>query len=243
MFSFTPQIAIALLVLSGNSLALADTSDTASTGVSSDQGSMAAASSVNGSISGRVEHRTLSGQTANQQPVNLKQTDETIRHSLKNVADSAHHLQHTVHSIIYEITREEFVTVAEPNVIGPMVIPAMGPNPFIVGDYLPPRKKYMDLFAGQVQSLLGMLIEEGSSLPDTKENDPQLSAKLVEIKKDLDNLNKQNGLLQTLMAGPSYDNLKIGRQALLISDELDSLKKMLKESEQRIGNDVKHDPE
>ncbi len=231
---------LSCLILSGQSLALADVS--AST-TSINGNSLAAASSTSGSISGRVEHRQLSGQTTNQQTESPKQADQMIRHSLKNVSDSAHHLQNTIRDIVYEITRQQYVTPVEPNIIGSVVIPAMGPGTIAIGGYLPPRKKYMDLFAGHAQSLLTMLMEEGASLPDTSDNDSDLSAKLVKIRQVLDNLKAQNVLLQASMAGPSYENLVIGKQVVAMSDQLDDLKKLLKESEQRIGKDIKHDPE
>lgn len=175
----------------------------------------------------------------------LKQEDETIRLSLKSVADSAHHLQETLRNIVYEITRQRYVTASEPNVIGPMVVPAipMPTGQIAMGDYLPPRQKYMSNFAAQVQTLLTMLIEEGSTLPSHAEVDSELSSQFSLIKSDLDYLRVKNQSLQAAMIGPSYENLAVGRVVVNMSDKLDEIKKLLKEAEHRESEAIKHDPE
>jgi hypothetical protein len=168
--------------------------------------------------------------------VNLKQTDEDVEAKLKNVAASAHHLQKTIHEIIYEIARQEHVTASEPNVIGPTVIPAI-PNPtgvIAMGDFLPPRKKYMDLFAEQSRSLLMMLNEEGSTLPDSLEADNQANTQLANVKTLLNDLRVQNDALLNSMTGPKYNNILIGKQAIKMSDDLDQIQKLLKECEKHV---------
>jgi hypothetical protein len=248
MFSFKliASIALASLFISGHSFALADAT-AKTTGIDGNAVDTSAASG--GSLSGGVENHkfagALSAQTGNQQLADKKESDEAIRHALKNVADSAHHMQERMHDIIYEITRQEYVTAGEPNVVGPTVIPAipMPTGTIAMGGYLAPRKKYMDFFAAQTKSLLTMLIEEGSNLPSTLPRDANMSAKLSMIKGDLNALQEENNSLQPLMIGPTYDNLKIGRQALLMSSKLDDLKKLLKDSERSISKDIKHDPE
>ncbi len=170
-----------------------------------------------------------------------KTNDESLQLALKNVSASAHHLQQTVHEIIFEITRQEEVVVGQPNVVGSTVIPAI-PAPtgaIAVGGYFPPREKYMRHFAQQAHDLLVMLSEESLSLPFGSESDNNLSANLINIKNSLNNLRSQNDELQKLMAGPTYSNLLIGKQALSMSDELDKLKKLLKDSESRLHKDIK----
>jgi hypothetical protein len=168
--------------------------------------------------------------------VNLKQPDEDVEAKLKNVAASAHHLQKTIHEIIYEIARQEYVTASEPNVIGPTVIPAI-PNPtgaIAMGNFLPPRKKYMDLFAEQSRSLLMMLNEEGSTLPDSLEADNQANTQLANVKTLLNDLRVQNDALLNSMTGPKYNNILIGKQAIKMSDDLDQIQKLLKECEKHV---------
>jgi hypothetical protein len=183
--------------------------------------------------------------TVKQPAESPKQEDEVIRTSLKSVADSAHHLQEALRNIVFEITRQRYVTAAEPNVVGPVVIPArpMPTGQIPIGEYLPPRQKYMTNFAGQVQSLLTMLIEEASTLPSNDSADSELSSELSLIKSHLEYLRAQNLSLQPLMVGPEYEDLAVGRVVVTMSDKLDEIKKLLKEAEHRVNKDIKHDPE
>jgi len=173
---------------------------------------------------------------------NLKQTEEDTEIKLKNVAASAHHLQKTIHEIIFEITRQEYVTASEPEVVGPIVIPAIPPPTGVIamGSFLPPRKKYIDLFAQEAASLMTMLNEEGASLPDSIEADSQSSTQLANVKRILADLKTQNDALISSMSDTKYNNLLIGKQAIKMSDDLDQVQKLLKECEKYVQKDIKH---
>jgi hypothetical protein len=171
----------------------------------------------------------------------IKQIDENVRVKLKDLADSAHHLQKTVHEIIFEITRQEYVNASEPEVVGPIVIPAIPPPTGVIamGGFFPPRKKYIDFYADQARDLLMMLSEEGSSLPDKIEGDEKLNAELPKLKKALEDLRQENDSLQNSMMGPTYNNLAIGKQAVKVSDQLDQIQKLIKDCQKNIHIDLK----
>ncbi len=177
-------------------------------------------------------------QAGAQPNTNLEQ-DENIVTQLKDVAASAHHLQKTVHEIIFEMTRQEYVSGSPPDVVGAMVIPAF-PTPtgmIATGEFLPPRKKYMDFYSEQARNLFMMLDEEGMSLPDSLAGDDQLNMDLINFKKALSNLKIENDALLSAMAGPKYDSVSIGKPAVKMSDDLDQIQKLLKECEKRIHKD------
>ncbi len=175
-------------------------------------------------------NNTLSGKVSAE---NHKKNDDSLKLGIQDVIDSAHHLQLNLRDIIYEVTRQNYVSIMQPNVIGSMVLPSV-PTQIAMGGYLPPRGKYMRFFAAQTQSLLGMLSESVSVLPADLNNDPTLDEQLKLLNTGLDNLRLQNHSLQDLMAGSTYDNLAIGKQSLLMSDQLDAMKKLLKKTEKRI---------
>lgn len=171
----------------------------------------------------------------------IKQTNENVQIKLKDLSDSAHHLQKTVHEIIFEITRQEYVNASEPEVVGPIVIPAIPPPTGVIamGGFFPPRKKYIDFYADQARDLLMMLSEEGASLPDKAEGDEQLNAELSKLKKALEDLRQENDSLQNTMMGPTYNNLAIGKQAVKVSDQLDQMQKLIKDCQKNIRTDIK----
>ena len=179
--------------------------------------------------------------TNHEQNSHLEQIDEKLEIELKNVATSAHHLQKTIHDIIFEITRQEYVRSSEPEVAGPIVIPAIPPPDGVIAmsGFLPARKKYIDFFAEQARNLLMMLNEEGMSLPDSWEADSQVSAQLISVKTILNDLRIQNNALLTSMTGSNYDNLVIGKQAIKMSEDLDQVQELLKECEKLVHKDIK----
>ena len=189
----------------------------------------AAPASINTNMQGRVEKAEL-------------KEDESIKLSLKSVSDSLRRLQETLQGIVYEITRQQQVPVMQPNIVGSMVIPNIPAMQVPIGDYLPPRQKYIRTFAQQVQTLLPTLIEQASTLPADDAFDDDLNSQMTLIKNDLQYLQEQNLTLQGLMAAPPYQNLAIGRVVIRMSDKLDEIKKLLKKSERRVSKDIKHDP-
>ncbi len=184
---------------------------------------------------------TSNNSSSDNKSTSVKQIDTEIYSKLKDVADGAHHLQQTLHEIVFEVTRQDYAIASEPNVIGPMVIPAipMPTGAIPMGIFFPPRKKYMTLYAEHTHSLLTMLTEESASLPNNVENDDAMTSKIANIKQYLEKLRNENDTLQQLMAGPAYNNLLIGKQAVQMSDEIDQIKKLLKDSEKEVHNDLK----
>ncbi len=100
----------------------------------------------------------------------------------------------------------------------------------------------MSSFAQQLQLVLPMLIEQASNLPSSDPADGALNSQMNLIKSDVQYLQEQNRSLQGLMATPPYENLAIGRIVIRMSDKLDDIKKLLKQSEHRVSKDIKHEP-
>lgn len=201
--------------------------------------SMASSSPAKDSMKGRVEHLGLPAST--ELTESPKQAAETIKLNLKKVSDSTRRLQEALRGIVYEITQRQQVTVAQPNVIGSMVVPGIPGGAIPIGDYLPPNQRNMTVLASQTQRALTILIEQSSTLPSSDAADDQLNGRLSLIKSDLDYLRERNQALQASMASPPYENLAIGRIVVAMSDRLDRVKKSLKEAERRIGKDIKRD--
>jgi Sec-independent protein translocase protein TatA len=162
-----------------------------------------------------------------------KKADDELKAGIKDANDSVRQLQSNLRSLINEVMRQNYVSVMQPNVIGATVLPSV-PTQIPMGNLLPPRKKYMDFFAVQTQARLGRVREATSLLPEDWGNDTVLAAQMAQLKAGVESLQKDNEALQKLLSGSTYDNLAIGKQALLMSDQLDEMQKLLKKSEKRM---------
>ncbi len=162
-----------------------------------------------------------------------KKADDELKAGIKDTNDSLRQLQSNLRSLINEVMRQNYVSVMQPNVIGATVLPSV-PVQVPMGNLLPPRKKYMDFFAVQTQAGLGRVREATSLLPEDWGNDKDLEAQMWQLRGGVESLRRDNETLQKLLSGSSYDNLAIGKQALLMSDQLDEMQKVLKKTEKRI---------
>ena len=190
------------------------------------------------SISGSIP--TEIPKTEEQQTPN-KESDEALKQQLKNLVGSVHHFRDSMHSIAYEMTRQQYATVMEPEVIGLMVIPAMPSVAF--GGYLPPRKKYMDFFSRQSADLLTMALEEGSTLPSGDGVAQNLAQDLSTIKSDLGQLRGLYTPLQKAITAPSYDTLAIDKPLIALSEQVDALCNLLHKVLKLTDKDIKHGDE
>jgi hypothetical protein len=163
---------------------------------------------------------------------NSKKSDDALKLKIKNAIDASSHFKKNLRGIIDEVTRQNYTTVMQPNVIGTTVIPSV-PTQIPLGGYLPPRQQYMTFFAAQSKLLLKTLVETDSALLENEDEDAVISAQLAQTSSGLGKLQGENEKLKSLLSHYPYDNLAIGKQALRMSDELDKIEKLLKKSEKR----------
>lgn len=149
---------------------------------------------------------------------------------VRELEETSRYLRRAVIDLIGEVERQVYVTVGSPNMIGSMVIPAM-PSPtgqLATGEMLPARKKWVDIYMSEISQAVLALTQECSSLavPDGKQ--AIVAQSLGELKafvKDID-AHYQNLLLVT--KGPTYENLKVGKEVLAIYDDLRPCEELLK---------------
>ncbi|MGD9681790.1 MAG: hypothetical protein AB7W16_11460 [Candidatus Obscuribacterales bacterium] len=159
----------------------------------------------------------------------------TAESGLKDLATSLQHLKRAAIDILTEVERQDMVVVGEPDVIGPMIIPAM-PNPtgtVSSGQFLPPRKKFIDYFMIQIDHLMPIVEKsaEAVTLPESastqaKADRARLGDLVIELKSCFEALDK-------VTAGPRYDNMAIARQATAFGDlvkKIDGRRKSLYKS-------------
>ncbi|MBI1270538.1 hypothetical protein GC174_08910 [bacterium] len=156
---------------------------------------------------------------------------------LKELLGSLKQLGRSTSEIFGEVQREDLVVVGEPDVIGPMIVPAMPDVSGMLGtgQYLPARKKWIDYFMANIERLYPMVTKEleALKLPDDASDDMKEHYKRVVLA-----YNKLGPSLKDLEAvtqGPEYDNEAIARCATISRTYIEVMDKELK----RLYRDMK----
>lgn len=151
-------------------------------------------------------------------PTKVPVTD--LHRALKAIGDTSNHIRRTALDIIGEVERQDLVVVSEPDMFGPIVVPAI-PAPdgmMAMGDFLPPRKKWLDIFINQLDQLLPVLHDEANnSSTDSKEWDS--------LKKLVDDAEHDLKVLKEVAGADKPDRLAVGKQALGIYDDMGKIDK------------------
>ena len=155
---------------------------------------------------------------------NVKQQVSGCETTLKQMGESIHRLKRAA-TDLYAECRQQVEMAGEIDFIGGEVIPIMpvtaegfGPE-----QYLPPRKKYIDLHMSQLSQLIPILNDEINSLviPDENKNDSQSFADSMQncLKIVKDNF----ASLQGLTVQPPYSNADIAGLANNIHDQVSKI--------------------
>lgn len=160
----------------------------------------------------------------------IKAVAEASSANLKELLSSLGHLKRTSYDLFCEVQREDLVVVGEPNVIGPMIIPAVPDVSGMVrsGQYLPARKKWVDYYMSQVEKLYPMVTKEleALKLPDDLSDDGKTHYKNV-----VQSYNKLGPTLKNLESvtqGPAYDNKEIADCSAVAQKYLAEMDKEIK---------------
>ncbi|MBX9879169.1 MAG: hypothetical protein K2Y22_11980 [Candidatus Obscuribacterales bacterium] len=156
-------------------------------------------------------------------------TVSTALHAMHQVTNE---LNRVTTDMINEIERQQYVTVAEPDVIGPIVVPAI-PMPtggMNVGPLLPPRAKWVKLYMWQFSQVVPMLAAEIDATQIPADKKTLLAPKWRQMKALSNDITAHYQKLIPVTQGPTYVNLDIGKQLLPIYDDLKKLKELQKDA-------------
>ncbi len=159
----------------------------------------------------------------------------TVATALHAMHLATNELHRVTTDMINEIERQQYVTVAEPDVIGPIVVPAMPIGGLNVGPLLPPRAKWVNLYMWQFSQVVPMLAEEIDATKIPADKKALLAPKWKQMKALSNDITAHYQNLIPVTKGPNYVNLDIGKQLLPIYDDLKKLKELQRDA-WRIAN-------
>lgn len=159
---------------------------------------------------------------------------------IKDLTKTLHHMKRSAFDIFIEVQRQNMVVVGEPDVIGPIIIPAI-PSPsgmMAMGGFLPPRKKFLDYFQGQLGDLMKMTQTEVSGLVLPADASDQAKTDMQTISDSLSTFPKDLQAIADVTQGPKFNNYDIARAAQLLQDHIQAVEKATKSLNSEMRKEV-----
>jgi len=159
----------------------------------------------------------------------IKSDSVALTTHLKELTNSLHHLKRAAFDIYCETQRQDQVVAVQPDVIGPIILPAI-PNATGVLSMgtLPPRKQWLDFFMNQVGQLLPMVDGEINAIVMPKEMPDEGSQDLTQIRDLARGLNPLAVDLDHVTEGPDLKADDIARSAVVFQDQVSKIEKAVK---------------
>ncbi len=89
----------------------------------------------------------------------VKAIDIEAAECLRQMGDSLKKTERAGLELMGEATRQDYISVGDPNIVGTIIIPALPDNMMAVGPYLPLRPKWVDYYLDQIGKLIPMYAE------------------------------------------------------------------------------------
>ncbi len=245
-------LVILLLLIASREIALASNVDTAAKkkSLSLDTASPAAATETfksNASSQPGQANGSLTPSTDRQpgQPLkgSVKSRAIVAAEGLRQMGAALKKIERAAAGLVGEATRQDYVEVGDPDVVGSIIIPAI-PDPsgmMPIGPYLPMRRNWFDFYLDEIAKLIPMYAEEVDALvlPDSIKQDSlneleQMRPYFQQVRQSYLTLyNMQKDLANA-------SNNKVAEQSVILHDsviKIDKLRreifKMLQEAEKR----------
>lgn len=173
----------------------------------------------------------------------VKALDVEAAEGLRQMGDSLKKIQRACLELMGEATRQDYISVGDPDVVGSIIIPAL-PDPsgmMAIGPYLPIREKWMDYYLDQIAKLMPIYasLTDGLVLPDGVRT--QGTAMMDNMRPLFaDARTRYMNLLNMSKELKTMKNMTIAKEAVLLHDDfqkIDGIRrdvfKLLKESEKK----------
>lgn len=156
----------------------------------------------------------------------VKALDVEAAEGLRQMGDSLKKMQRASLELMGECTRQNYISVGDPDVVGSIIIPAL-PDPsgmMAIGPYLPIREKWMDYYLDQI----GKLIPIFASLTDGLQLPPGVRTEgtaLLDTIRPLfaDARTRYMNLLNMSKELKTMKNMTIAKEAVLLHDDMQKI--------------------
>lgn len=173
----------------------------------------------------------------------VKALDVEAAEGLRQMGDALKKMQRASLELMGECTRQNYISVGDPDVVGTIIIPAL-PDPsgmMAIGPYLPIREKWMDYYLDQIGKLIPIYasLVDGLILPDGVRT--QGTAQLDTMRPLFEDARARYLTLLNMSKDlKTMKNMTIAKEAVLLHDDMQKMDgirknvfKLLKDSEKK----------
>lgn len=195
----------------------------ASPGGSTPAASTPASASTPGSAS-----TPASASTSSQLQGSVKAIDVEAAECLRQMGDCLKKIERAALELMGEATRQDYIAVGDPDVIGTMIIPAVPSTTGVmaVGPYLPVRKKMWNYYMNQIAELFPIYAEYVDSLVMPESVKAQATTMLEQMRTPFAEAKAHYmELLAMKKKLPKVDNKKVAVLSVKIHDDMDQMEK------------------
>ncbi|MBY0549895.1 MAG: hypothetical protein K2W95_21660 [Candidatus Obscuribacterales bacterium] len=161
----------------------------------------------------------------------VKSSPVVAAEGLRQMGEALKKIQRAAAELVGEATRQDYISVGDPDVVGSIIIPAI-PDPsgmMPIGDYLPMRQGWVDYYLDQIAKLMPLYAAEVDNLAlpaGIKSDATVLMDQMTPLYEDakahyLTLFNMQKALKGT-------DNIKFGEQAVMLHDDMKKIDELRK---------------
>lgn len=161
----------------------------------------------------------------------VKTSPVVAAEGLRQMGEALKKIQRAAAELVGEATRQDYISVGDPDVVGSIIIPAI-PDPsgmMPIGDYLPMRQGWVDYYLDQIAKLMPLYAAEVDNLAlpaGIKSDATALMDQMTPLYEDakshyLTLFNMQKALKGT-------DNIKFGEQAVMLHDDMKKIDELRK---------------
>lgn len=162
----------------------------------------------------------------------IKAIDVEAAECLRQMGDCLKKMERAALELMGEATRQDYISVGDPDVIGTMIIPAI-PSPsgmLAVGPYLPIRDKFMDYYLDQIGKLIPIYAEYTDSLVMPPQLKERANSTLKQMLPQFEDAKaRYMELLALRKDTKTPHNEKIAALSVQIHDDMQSMDKLRKE--------------
>lgn len=173
---------------------------------------------------------------------NVKSVEIEAAEALRQMGDCLKKIERAGLELMGEATRQDYIAVGDPDVIGTMIIPAIPPptGMMAIGPYLPIREKMMDYYLDQIGKLIPIYAEYADALVMPDSTKAQSSVLLKQMAAPFDDARARYMELMELSKDiKNGHNQKIAEISVILHDDMQKIDKLRVQVFQLLKNEEK----
>lgn len=149
---------------------------------------------------------------------------------LKEMARGAKLMERAAMDMVGEVEITEYVVATQPDAIGPLIVPSVSFPEKNIGfaQMDQPKKKWLDYVIHMMTPLVKMMQTDADALQLPPDASDDMKKCLAAIKEQLADTQKHFDNFAPLCEKPPFDNIKIGKEALGIYDDMQRVEGQIK---------------